>query len=523
MLNNLDNKKCRKEDISFKSDGRYKTLFEQVNAAVFLSTLNGEILEANMRSCELLGYSWDELDSMKINNLFPETCDWPTMMDEISSKGGLNFESENQKKDGTIFPVSVSTSLFTIKGKPVMLTLIQDITERKKAEAKLKASEEKYRKIFENSAVAIMLTDKDENIISWNSYTEKLLGKGKKELQKKPVKSLYPEDEWLKIRKENIREKGMQHHLESKMIRKDGELIDVDLSVSVLRDVNGEISGSIGVVRDVSERKKAERKLLENEQKYRGLFESTTDGMIILDARGEIQDANSCALKIFGLKKEDIVGKNFLSMDVLTPNSLPIVVKQFGDLLSGNKATTHETEIKDKDNNILNVEISSFFLVRKENEVDNFVVIVRNISDRKQTEIKLAKEHGLLQTLMDNIPDSIYFKDDKHRFVLVNKAKASHSNVKPEEMAGKTDFDFLPEEQAKSAFEDDERVLKKGEYIINKIEKLENLNGETRWVSVTKVPRFDPEGNIIGTAGITRDLTEMKKISDKIKLFEVCR
>ncbi|MEF8879876.1 MAG: PAS domain S-box protein [Candidatus Thermoplasmatota archaeon] len=510
-------KEKKKDFLSESSDGRYRTLFEQVNAAVFLTDLEGEIIEANWRSCELLGYSWEELSDISLQNIFPSDVEWEPLMEEISSKGGLNFESRNVRKDGSTLPVDVSVSLFTVNNKPVMLTLIRDITDRKKAEKKLKASEERYRSIFENSAVAITISDEQERIIDWNEYTEKMLGKTEEELYKTPVKELYPSDEWMKIRDEKIREKGMQHHLETKMIKKNGDLLDVDLSVSVIKDSENSPVGSIGVIRDISDRKKAERKLKESEEKYRSLFESTVDGTFVLDSRGEIVDINSRALEMFGLDKEEVTGENFLSMDLLTPKSLPIVVKQFGDLLSDKEAKTQETEIQNKNGNILNVEISSFFLVtRQDNEVDNFVVVVRDISDRKEAEIKLAKEHSLLQTLLDNVPDSIYFKDEQNRFILVNKAKARHHDVEPEDMIGKTDFDFMPEDEARRSFEDDNKVLNTGKFIIDKVEKITRKDGSKHWVSVTKVPRFDEDGNIIGTAGISRDVTRWIKIEQKL-------
>ena len=369
-------------------DGRYKTLFEQVNAATFMTTLDGKILEVNQKSCELLGYAWDELMQLSLKDILPASTDWSELIGEISSKGGINFETENIRKDGTHVPVDISTSLFEMEGRPVMLALIQDITERKKAEKKLR----------------------------------------------------------------------------------------------------------------------------ESEQKYRGLFECTTDGIMVLDARGEILDINGWALELFGFEREDMIGNNFLSMGLLTPKSLSIVVKQFEELLSDKIARKHETEIRDKNGNILSTELSSFFLLRKDNEVVNFVVIVRDISDRKQAEIKLANEHELLQTLMDNIPDSIYFKDEENRFIMVNKAKAAHSNVEPQDMVGKTDFDFLPEDEARRAFEDDKELMRAGKYIINKVEKLTGVGGSERWVSVTKVPRFDGEGNVIGTVGISRDVTEWKRL-----------
>ncbi len=371
-------------------DGRYKTLFEQVNAAAFMTTLDGKITEANQKSCELLGYNWDELMQLSLRETLPASVDWPQLVEEISAKGGINFETENIRKDGSHVPVQISTSLFKMEGKPVMLALIQDITERKKAENKLK----------------------------------------------------------------------------------------------------------------------------ESEQKYRGLFECTTDGIMILDARGEILDTNCRAYEIFSLKKEDMIGNNFLGVGLLTQKSLSILVRQFEELLSDRIAKTHETEIKDKNGNTLNIELSSFFLFKKEDEDVNFVVIIRDISDRKKAEIEIARAHELLQTLMDNIPDSIYFKDESNRFIMVNKAKASHANVSPEDMIGKTDFDFMPDEQARKSFQDDEELMKTGKFVVNKIEKLIGNDGIERWISVTKVPRFDEGGNIIGTVGISRDITEWKRLEE---------
>ena len=505
-----------KDSTGTNSDyGRYKTLFESINAAAFITDIDGNIIEVNLKSCDLLGYGWDELSNMGLKDIFTEKTDWPSLMDEIKSKGGMDFETENRRKDGSIFPVVIDTSLFPLDGKPVMLALIWDITERKKAEEKLRASEERYRCIFENSAVAIMMSDENERIVSWNKYAETLLKIGAEELSNKPVKDLYPADEWQKIRSENVRQKGMQHHLETKMYGKDNQIIDVDISLSVLKDEAGCVTGSIGVVKDITEKKKAERLIKESEEKFRGLFDCSSDGMIVLDQRGEILDVNSQALDFFGLSKEEMLSSNFLNRGLLTPKSLSIVVNQFQELLSNKIATSQETEVIDKDGKIVDVELTSFFLVKHDNEVNNFVLLVRDIRDRKEAEIRLSREHGLLHTLMDSIPDSIYFKDDQNKFIKVNKAKAAHNNVKPEDMIGKTDFDFLNEEEARKAFDDDKEVLETGKFIINKVEKITRADGSSIWVSVTKIPRFDTEGTIIGTMGISRDVTEIKRLEER--------
>ena len=373
-------------------DGRYKTLFEQVNAASFMATLDGKILEANQKACELFGYAWDELvEKVALSELLPASLDWSQLIEEIASKGGMTFETEGIAKNSDHIPVEISTSLFQMEGKPVMLALIQDITERKKSEKKLKESEEKYR----------------------------------------------------------------------------------------------------------------------------GLFESTTDGVIVLDARGEILDINSPALKMFKLEEDDVIGNSLLSMDLLSPAAMSIIVKQFEELLSDRRAETHEAEIKDKGGNVLNVEISSFFLARKgDDEVDTFVLTIRDVTGRRETEIKLSREHDLLKSLIENLSDQIYFKDAGNKFVMVNLAKAKSFNVQPEEMIGKTEYDFLPESVAKLYSEQDKEVMNTGKFIVNRIEKVQGKDGVEHCLSFTKIPRFDEEGNVVGLLSITRDLTALNETAE---------
>jgi len=157
----------------------------------------------------------------------------------------------------------ISAKPVTINGNRHVIVTIEDVTELKNAEKEHAIAEEKYRMIFDNSAAAITLADEQERLISWNSYMEGLLNYNGEELYLKPVQSLYPPEEWKILRTFNVRKKGMQHHLETKMVRKDGSVIDVDISLSVLKDADGKTIGSIGIIRDITERKQADEKFKE--------------------------------------------------------------------------------------------------------------------------------------------------------------------------------------------------------------------------------------------------------------------
>jgi PAS domain S-box-containing protein len=133
--------------------------------------------------------------------------------------------------------------------------------------------------------------------------------------------------------------------------------------------------------------------------------------------------------------------------------------------------------------------------------------IVQNISPVMELQNKLSSEIDALQGLIDNMPDAIYFKDRKNRIIKVNKFYAKGFRLPPEKIIGKTDFDFFPEEQARQMFADDDSVLKTGKPIIGKIERTLLPNKTWNQVITTKIPMVDRKGRIIGTMGITRDMT----------------
>ncbi len=201
---------------------------------------------------------------------------------------------------------------YLIKGQVDSTLLMRSIRyalERKKAERQLQAAEHRYRTIFDNSAVAIMMVDKEERLISWNQFTEDLLDMTGDDLLGRSVKTLYPESEWQRIRTMSVRRKGMQHHLETRMFRGAGDLIDVDISLSVLRDTDGVVTGSIGVIRDITERREMEQALRKSEKRFRQVVENAKEWIWEADANGLYTYASPIIEKILGYTPEEILGK----------------------------------------------------------------------------------------------------------------------------------------------------------------------------------------------------------------------
>ena len=366
------------------AEGQYKTLFERVNAAALLTTLSGTILDANIKSYDLFGYTFDEFKNISLKELLPLEKDWSQFIDEIAAKGGVRFESEIIRKNQSTVPVEISSSLFTTGNIPQMLTLIHDITERKKNEQRLR----------------------------------------------------------------------------------------------------------------------------ESEQKYRGLFELTTDGMIILDSRGEICDVNGQVLKLFQLEKKEMIDQNLLNLDVFPQDAVSVILHQFELLLNNEQPTSRETKLRKANGEFFDAELSSFFLYKKENEVDNFVIVIHDIKERNNVQQELLQTKKRLKLLLENLPLMIYFKDAENRFVLVNNAQAKQFNVTPEEMVGKTEYDFLPDEIAKQIAEEDERIIHSGPLILDQQRLLSLPYGETCKALVTKIPQYDESGESVGLICISQILND---------------
>ena len=135
---------------------------------------------------------------------------------------------------------------------------------------------------------------------------------------------------------------------------------------------------------------------------------------------------------------------------------------------------------------------------------------------------ELRSKYQLLRDLMDFIPDVIYFKDKKGRFVMVNQAHARGLGVKPEALIGKTDYDLFSRNRAEKMIQDDVRVMDTGKSIIDKVERATRPDGVDNYVSTTKIPRYDDKGRVVGLIGITRDITRRMQFErlrkDKINI-----
>ena len=379
---------------------KYKVIFENYSVAITLADNEGRIVSWNKYTEELLQMQESDLFMRPVSSLYPPE-EWGKIRKEHVRQKGIRYRMETKMLRKNVDPFDVDISICILKGFKGEIVgsvgIITDITELKDAEKELMESEKRYRTIFDNSAIAITLTDEDEKIISWNKYTETLLGMNKDDLYLRPVQDLYPVAEWQKIRSQDVRQKGMQHHLETKIIRKNNDPIDVDLSLSVLKNHEDKVVGSIGVIKDITDQKRMEKTLEESEKKFKLLYEKAPVPYHTLSPTGLITDVNEKWCQTLGYAKEEVLGKSifdFISEGERTHAQESFAQKIFnGKSYTGGNEREYQTKIGEKRLFI----IHDFFLFDNDSRVVSVYTTMEDITENKIAEQTLKEKINELE------------------------------------------------------------------------------------------------------------------------------
>ena len=166
MLSDIP-ERVRTEDELRESEMRYRTLFDSAADAIFVHGLRGRFIDVNTVACNRYGYTKEELLRMTPQDIMtPERVKYLMPgVEEIRKQGYFLYETTHQLRDGTAIPTEVSSQIVEYRGRPVVLSIARDITERKQAEEALRASENRLRKLFEAIPESVMVHDEDGTIL----------------------------------------------------------------------------------------------------------------------------------------------------------------------------------------------------------------------------------------------------------------------------------------------------------------------------------------------------------------------
>jgi len=377
-----------------------KDLIDNLRVGIYRITpgIKSHFLFVNPAFAEIFGLKLKDVFKKKTADFFESIRQWRLLNDKILRQGNIkNEEVISRKKDGTAIWCSLTVTAVKDKQGRVKWFdgLLEDISTHKQVERELLESKELFRLVFDNSAVAITVTDKYEKIIAWNPFAERLLEMDKEDLFNKSVKELYPPQEWRRIRSFRIRRKGFLTNIETKIIKKDGSFLEVNMSISVLKDVQGNVTGAIGILRDITSEKIAERKLKESENKTRVILDNSAAAITLTDKDERIVSWNRFTEQLLGMKKPDLYMKPVSS---LYPPEEWKKIRAENIRKLGSKQHLETKAIK-KNGQVIDIDLSINILKDTQNNIIGSVGIMQDITEYKKArqmllEAKVAAEEA---------------------------------------------------------------------------------------------------------------------------------
>ncbi len=407
-----------------QNEEKYRALFDQSYEGIFLHDIEGNILEVNERACEQLGYTREELFNKKVFEIQSKAEDSINQpIDEVlkrwkSWKPGIRhyLEAEHARKDGTIFPVQVSTGVIHYGDRNLVLAVVQDISERKEYERKIAESEEKYRTLVDNMVEGVLVI-KNMKCVYANPAIETISGLTVEEIKEITILDITHEEDKKKIH-ENYEKRLQGQQFEPydfRIVRPGGEIRWINITGASIIWQNE--PALLYFVTDVTDRKKSEQALEESEEKLRNVVERSVDGIIITDIYAKIATWNVGMENITGLLEDEVLGKYIWDVQFsIGPN------KKLGEdkyeqvknstikFLSSGKnpfgSDVSEQMIRRKDGELRTIQ--SVLSVVKTSRGNILSAISRDVTFQKNAEENLRKSREKLRETLEATAEGIW-------------------------------------------------------------------------------------------------------------------
>lgn len=418
-----------------RSEEKFRRLSEVSPIGIGIGRSDGRIAYANNAYLSMLGYTEAELLTMRFmeythpDDLQADLTLYQQLLDgELAS---FQLEKRYIRKDGQPLWVNVIVTLLTDweKGAVSSLAMVEDITERKQAEAALRQSEERFRTLFDNAPIPLSLANiHTRQLIQVNAAHQALLGYSLAELTAQTFTDItHPADITLNacLTQQMAAGNISQFQIEKRFIKKNGQTVWSHMASALIRDDNGNPCYSLAVIQDITrskqlqlEREQAEANLRESDRRFRAIFDQTFQFCGLLSPDGRMLEANQTALDFAGLTREQVVGQpvwetRWLEHSQIAQQQLQAAIVR----ASTGELVRHELELQDQAGAIATIDFSLKPMKDEQEKVLLLIIEGRDISDRKRAEterkriqdllLQQAQRDYLLRVIMQHIHQSL--------------------------------------------------------------------------------------------------------------------
>ena len=518
--------KRAEEEREKASEERFQRTFELAGLGVGYIALDRRFIRVNHRLCEILGYPEEELVHLAGRDIsHPDDIDAINAQRPQLHSGEIpciRLEKRYLRKDRSVVWVAVTIVLERdAAGKPLYeISVYDDITARKDAEAAVRESEERFRRTFELAGSGIALVGLDGRFLRVNPRLCEILGYSESELKQLTVKQVsHPQDRDAadEPRARLDRDEIDSARLEKRYLRKDGDVVWVSLAIALERDGAGRPLYAISVMEDITARKNAEAALRDSEAHWRGVIDSANDGIIVCDRSLNVVDCNAAAERIIGLPAAKLIGTQGFTavLPCVTGDGSPLVPDERPmrrTVREGKPLTGVVIGIKRDDGSFTWVLVNTGFL-RRAGEQDHYGIVatVADITAQRRAETAVRDSEALFRTSFELASSGIAHVDLGGRFMRVNRRLTEILGYPENELIGRSvkEVSYLED---RNLTDDTRARVRAGELESARFEKrYVRKNATVVWVNLGVALVRDSGGTPQYEIAMFDDITERKE------------
>ena len=509
----------RAEQALSASELQYRTTLNSMRDAIHVVDTDLKIVLINdsfRRWAKDLGLKIHRPIGRKINDVFPFLTD--KICDEyyqvLSNGKVLTTEEVNQIAGKHIITETRKIPIFESDQVVRVVTIIRDITERRLADRQIR----ERAKIIDSTTDSVIKTNRDSIVTMWNRGAERIFGYSSEEMIGQPIEILYSEQERHRLAEiiETLLRGEEITTTEVTCVHKNGKPVELALSVLPLKDENGNVVDFVGISKDISDRKKAQKALHDSENRYRSVIENAGEGIVVVQD-GKLRFVNSRLTFVTGHSQEESMSRPFI--EFVHPEDRKRVAEVHAARLRGEQVpSVYEFRIIDNNGQTRWLENNGVLI--EWNGKPASLNFLRDITARKKAEEALREREEMIRALVETSRDWIWSIDLNGVHTYCNPAIEQILGYSPDELVGKRSLDLIHDDDRMRVETNLPTWIDEKRGWSNLMLRWRHKDGTYRYLESNAVPILNLENELVGFRGVDRDITDRNRAEEALKESE---